>query len=350
MKLKIIEPHDEHLMLDLMRSERKAVDTEFYLDRGHSFWGLYNWFSNGSNYCHGLFEGQTLIGMVAVIKLPFELKGANCELHMPTDMLVLPEYRKSFAAVRLFTALHTILPAKDFINIWIENRVGFAQAVPKFSKRLNRATENPRDTNLVTIYPNQKVDTVHEIVKIELTSNWTDIDQHLKAYQADNTSWVKWTSSIDIKEDTFKKVVLFSVSDSSSRLSGLIIDRGNLQSVKWNGQKRLLVEKYRRSLREKNLNLTENDELPFANISFVINSNPEKKISQHVVEKLYQWGYEHNYFGINFRDLNIEIPRQIEHAEFRRRVFLSSSKSDSELRAISEALPKIGVMLESVYL
>lgn len=350
MHIRRLESKDEPLMLELMRSENSSPDTDYYLDRGNTFWGLYDWYSKGNHYAHGVFDGSKLIGMVAVVSLPFCLKGTPSPIYMVTDMLIDSSYRKSFAAARLLTALHTDLPGQDFIIIWIENRVGFAEAVPKISKRFGRSTEFPRETKLITLYPNQNSVDDSTLLKLETTDNPDEIEAHLKSYQAYSHSWIDWQSKKIEIANVFKRALLFRWSTATDQLSGLILDRGNLQMICWNGRTKLLIEKYRRSLVSKNRKLSEGDELPFANVCFVIGSSPSLKISKNMIAAFNQWGFENTYFGINFRDLEIENSGHVDRADFTRRVFLSSDKNEAELSRIVEGLNRSGVALESIYL
>lgn len=349
MKLRILESSEEPLMLELLHSEKESRDSDFYLDRGKSFWGLYDWYSEGQQFAIGVFDNQLLVGMVVLIKMPFQLIQSDSDLYLVTDMLIRPSYRRSFAAARLFTGLHTFIPNGKFINIWIENRVGFAEATPKFSKRMGRVTATPRQTSLITLYPNRPIGIEPSSDYFEFSSSWQDIETHLELYRNQNSTWITWNSKIDLK-DKFRKVIHFKTKGNRTNLSGLIVDRGNLQSVCWNGQPRILVEKFRRSLAEKNVMFSEDDELPFATVGFLINAHPEQKISTSDSEFLFRWGYENNYFGINFRDVEIEFSKKIDRADFPRRIFLSTSQSETYLHKVISGLSSQGVALESIYL
>ena len=215
------------------------------------------------------------------------------------------------------------------------------------SIRHEHSTNTPRETNLVTLYPNQKIDVMVSDSNFEVVDDWKQIENHLQKYQAEIDSWVDWNGPIAIK-DVFKTVSLFKYSTAISEISGLLIDRSNLQKVRWNGQTRLLIEKYKRALERKNLSFTVDDELPFINICFV--TGTRSSIPSQLVAYLANWAGERNYFGVNIRDLVADLPKFLDHTLYPRRIFLSSDLPFAKLEELVKFNLNKDIVLESIYL
>lgn len=347
MKLKALSSSDENQMLDLLRSERLSKESDFYIDRGTSFWEFYNWFSDGQNIAMGVFEGSQLIAMVVVAKLPFKFKGSPGAAYVTTDLLIHPDFRKTYAAAKIMTGLHTLLPGSGFTELWVENKPNFAEALPRISARHGYSSITPGETNLVTLFPNQKMDISVEDSSFEVIDDWAKIENHLQKYQAEIDSWADWNNPIAIK-DIFKTISLFKYSTANAEISGLLIDRSNLQKVRWNGLTRLLIEKYKRALDRKNLGFTVDDELPFLNICFV--TGTRSSIPSQLVSHLANWAGERNYFGVNIRDLVTDVPKFLDHTLFPRRIFLSSDFPLAHLHDLVKCNLNKNIVLESIYL
>jgi hypothetical protein len=301
MNIKILKPEDESAMIQLLKSDIKDPHSDYYLDRGSSFWAIYNWFSQSDKIGIGVFDKADLVGMVTLSHLPFKFRNFSHDTYLLSDFFVHFDYRKSFAAARLFTGLQTNLPKKKFIEVAVENKPGFAESIVKVSQKHGNVSKWVSETKLVTIYPNQTFDSQKSEDKLRITNDWNSIERHLEKFRQESRSWIHWSSTIEIK-NTFRKTWHFHYKDEQQEVSGLLVDRGNLQKARWNGQSRILIEKYRRSLAAKGIPFSVSDELPFLSAAFVINSVKENNGSARFAKELYDFGFKENYFGINFRD------------------------------------------------
>lgn len=349
MNLKILSLNDEPAMVELLRSEKSATEVEFYIDRGTSFWKIYNWFSEDINIALGVYDKVLLVGLVILAKLPFKFKDSHLTNYLVSDFFVHPQYRRSFVAAKLFTGLQTNLPQPGFLEIAIENRYGFLQSIGKFSKKYGNYSEWVKESNLITIYPNQKIEEPNPSHQFTLSEDGNKIKAHLEKYRKNSNSWVDWKEEI-ILQGIFHKLILFNYVDKNQEVSGLLFDRGNFQKLRWNGQTRLFIEKYRRALGVKLKTLKIDDELPFLNTSFVLNTDNNSKLPKELVARLYNFGFENNYFGVNFRDVDLETPLHCDHFSFLRRYVLATRLPDTDLKKIIEKNADRKVILESVYL
>lgn len=349
MNIKILNSDDESLMLDLLLSEKKSTDTDYYLDRGTSYWGIYNWFSKGKNTGIGVFDKRKLVGIVTLSEMPFRFKESDHQPYLLSDFFVHPDYRKSFVAARIFTGLQSVVPKGNFIHFAIENRPGFAESIGRFSQKYGHSSVWARESKLVVLYPNQKYSLDNSQGQLVISEDEKKVTQHLEAFKERSNTWSLFSNRIEI-EGVFRKVWVFQYQSESEQVSGLLIDRGNLQQVRWNGQSRILVEKYRRALSLKSLNFDTHSELPFLNLCFLNSNKPSVANSCDFIKQIVNFGLQNNYFGINYRDFNLEIPTGIDHVEFVRRVVLSTASSQVYLNSVIEKNKNRTSMVELVYL
>ncbi len=349
MNLRILSPQDEPAMLALLDAEKKSTDTDYYIDRGKSFWGVYNWYSKGQNLALGVFEGGVLVAQAALVLLPFEFRNSPRPTYLLTDFLVHLRFRKSFAAAKLVTGLHRNLPSKDIIYVAIENRDGFATASMKIADKYHHESLWLPRSNLVSIYPNHKISQVNPSVEFQISSEWDRIEKHLTQYSTQNDSWMNWKDSINIK-NTFRSVRLFDFKSKDSSISGVLVDRGNLQALRWNGQSRLLIEKYRRGLNQSGPQFEIHSEMPFLTIAFIVVKKGPRNFSEDLVSCFYNLAFSENVFGINFRDIEAQIPAEIDQHQFSRRILCAIDSNKGALAKIAAENVENSNVMESLYL
>lgn len=348
MNIKILSLENEIQMLDLLRSERLQTDTEMYLDRDGSFFGIYNWFSKNKNFGIGIFQNDQLIGMASVIPLPFKIKGSGLSPYLLSDCFIHPHFRSSFAAARLFAALQDP-PVKNIVEIGIENRPGFAQAIGKFSRKHGHSSIWTRESVLNSIYPNQVISKKSGDYQFYVSQNWSEINSHLKEFVTRSNTWIQWISPIEI-QDVFRQVWYFRFNQKDLEIEGLLVDRGNLERVRWNGQPRMYIEKHRRRLKHQKKDFVADDELTFCNVCFFLSSQPKVSWPESLIWELSELAFKHEYFCLNLRDIAMEIPKGIDSARFPRLVNLTSDCPSDELVEIYKQIQGGGVLIEPVYL
>ncbi len=336
-------------MLALLDSEKISTDTDYYIDRGKSFWGVYNWYSKGHNLALGVYDGQILVAQAALVLLPFEFRNSPRPNFLLTDFLVHPGFRKSFAAAKLVSGLHKNLPSKDIVYIAIENRDGFASASMKIADKFEHESLWMPRSNLISIYPNHKISDVSTDIDFEISKDWDRIEKHLAMYLTQNDSWMKWKTPINIR-NTFRSARLFEFKNRDNTISGILVDRGNLQALRWNGQSRLLIEKYRRVLNGSEIQFEINSELPFLTTAFIVASRGNRNFPKDLISCFYNLAFSENFFGINIRDIEAEIPTEIEQYQFSRRILCAIDSNNGTLSKIVFENRERSNVMESLYL
>lgn len=360
MNIRKLSPHESpnysNWMCELLRSDKDNPKVDFYLDRGNNFWSPYSWYENSDYNPWGVFIGDELIGMTALVRLPYFFSSLKRKVYLHTDFFVRHDYRKSFAAAKLVRALHENYPVKEGYGIGVENQPGFLEPLIKFATKFGSVAEWLPNTTLrqyfISKYYAQKGDST---TKLEVCNDKLQIAKYWQKYlkESQDHGMILFRPDFDICKISNINYFSYGV-DKNNFIEGLLIDKSELQRVIWNGQSRLAIEKYRRLLKQEfNKDFNSGDELKFLNLCFPIMKIADLHHWSIFLKLINNYAFENKYFSWTHRDIHYSNThtQNMVFLDFTRRIQLARTfRVEEPDQKVKEILKDKRLIIESVFL
>jgi hypothetical protein len=351
MRVEKLNPSHEVDMIELFKSDQDNSNVEFFIDRPAGFWKPYNEFSKDETRAWGVFEGQALNGMTALVPLPFHFDLECTPVFLNTDYFVHFTKRKSQAAYLLLKSLQTQAPHFDHFEIGVENQPGFLEVLPRFSKKFGHRTIWLKNTVLQQFFVSKKMKDSQTGI-LDVNFDFNKIDSYLRGFKLNQSNHGTRYQENLAGLATQHRTSFFEFKQEGEFIRGLLIDKTKSQKLIWNGQARLHIEKFRRMLKtEFDQDFKSGDELPFLLLNFVESDIKTKTFVENFISKLNNYCFENKFFCWNIRDQNLRFSDhfEIHTVKFERRIPLTAKKPDSILRLNINQQNKNAV-LESIFI
>jgi hypothetical protein len=356
MRVEELTKNHETQLIELLMSDRDNPQVEYYLERKNGFWKPYDWYSKGNNSGWVVYEGDQLVAISALVKLPFSIESTRMPVFLNTDYFVHFKHRKSLAAYRLLSMLQKNPPLNgDCFEIGVENQPGFLTPLSSMSEKYGHVTGWLRETNLRQFfisYRHKSISKSHQI----FTSDSRTIEEYFKNYLIKDQSHAILNFDQSIRITDLPQLRFFEIKNEDQFLRGLLFDKSQMQKVLWNGQPRLYIEKYRRMLSQHyGENLSAGDELRFLHLNCLQHNITSPAFLNECALILNNFCFEHKYFCWTIRDLTTHIESsifddiKIDNTQFSCRVPLTTNKK-ADFEKVKYDLDQKRIVLESMFL
>lgn len=361
MKIRQLTNEDHSAMAALFRADCASMETDYYIDRGDSFWRPYLWYESERLFGWGVFEGVRMVGMLSLVKLPFKIRGLKDSIYLNTDFFIHPRFRKSVAAMMLLKAMQTNLPEPDIFEIGVENKPDFLTPLERLSKKFAHKTVWLKPTILSQYFPQGELTLASEAGQgMTLETTEQEIDRHMRFYMETNLqrSSLEFSESLRLSmyPKTQQGISRCIIKEGKEVFSCLLVDKSDLQKIRWNGKVNATIEKFRRRLAQNSLGQEKGfepgDELKYFHVCFPVSSTMEDGFLKRIQTHLSHLAIRGGYFSWTIRDWNFPLLSDplCDRMDFPRRVPFTMKDGYNYGFDLLHTLNQERILIESVFL
>lgn len=349
MKIQKVDLLNQNLLIELFKTDRNVLNTDYYIDRGTNFWATYFWASPEDCIAYGAFVDGTLVGMTCLVLLPIDFHQGRFPVYLNTDFFIHHKFRKGLAGGRLLNQLQIATPVKGMVEVGVENQPHFLDRLEQVSDRHGNQAFWGKTTIL-----NQNIilkKCLSSELQLTIYDDKTSVYSFWKKRRESNYQNPHWQFKKELDLSISEGIKLAVISDGENQFSCLFVDKSNYQKIRWNGIQKIPIERYRRRLESQNIHFKKEDEFKFLNICFCETTSIATDFLIKTMNVINNYAFDNFYFSWNVRDFNFPFGKNpyFESVKFERRISVVNNIDDKKSFDISVFYNERN-LLESVFL